>query len=106
MRLARHELGGEAADGAKLLALLEMRGCLESGTAAEPRRAVAMIARSPVILADLATQLHELIVAIDRRLPHAQRAGEAAIANAAVRLRLEAVKRLNEIEKEIAGRKS
>lgn len=50
--------------------------------------------------------LHELITAIDRRLPQAQRAGEATIANAAVRLRMEAVKRLGEIEREIASRES
>ena len=57
-------------------------------------------------LADVAAQLAELIAAIDRRLPQVQRAGEASIANAAVRLRLEAAKRLEEIEREIAGRKS
>ena len=55
-------------------------------------------------LADVATQLTELIEAIDRRLPQVQRAGEATIASAALRLRLEAVKRLSEIEQELASR--
>jgi hypothetical protein len=63
-----------------------------------------MIRRSPAMLADVAAQLHELIEAIDRRLPQAQRAGEGTIANAAVRLRLEAVRRLDEIKLEIASR--
>jgi len=57
-------------------------------------------------LIDTVSQLNELITAIDRRLPQVQRAGEAAIANAAVRLRIEAQKRISEIEKEIASRRS
>jgi hypothetical protein len=51
-------------------------------------------------------QLAELISAIDRRLPQVQRAGEAAIANAATRLRMEASRRIVEIELELAGRES
>ena len=57
-------------------------------------------------LIDTLGQLNELITAIDRRLPQVQRSGEAAIANAAVRLRIEAQKRISEIEKEIASRRS
>lgn len=57
-------------------------------------------------LADTVCQLNELITAIDRRLPQVERAGESVIANAAVRLRLEAEKRITEIEVEIAGRRS
>jgi hypothetical protein len=52
------------------------------------------------------TQLVELIAAIDRRLPQVERAGESAIADAAARLRLEASKRVAEIELELAGRES
>jgi hypothetical protein len=51
-------------------------------------------------------QLSELIGAIDRRLPQVQRSGEAVIANAAVRLRMEAEKRIAELDLEIADRKS
>ena len=51
-------------------------------------------------------QLVELIAAIDRRLPQVQRAGEGAIANAATRLRIEATKRIAEIELEVASRES
>jgi hypothetical protein len=57
-------------------------------------------------LIDTVGQLNELITAIDRRLPQVQRSGEAAIANAAVRLRIEAEKRIGELEQEIASRRS
>lgn len=43
--------------------------------------------------------LTELIEAIDRRLPQVQRLGEAAIANAAMRLRIEARARIAELER-------
>jgi hypothetical protein len=59
---------------------------------------------SPALLAEKLLYLTELIAAIDRRVPHVQRAGEAAIANAAVRLRIEAVRRIEEIERSIADR--
>jgi hypothetical protein len=65
-----------------------------------------MTAHPAAFLSDVAAQLQELIEAIDRRLPQVQRAGEATIVNAAVRLRLEAVKRLGEIEQELASRES
>ena len=51
-------------------------------------------------------QLVELIEAIDRRLPQVERSGESAIATAAMRLRIEAQKRIDELEKEVAGRES
>lgn len=51
-------------------------------------------------------QLYDLISAIDRRLPQVQRVGESSIANAAVRLRIEAFKRIVEIEALLAGRPS
>jgi hypothetical protein len=57
-------------------------------------------------LVDTVCQLNELISAIDRRLPQVQRAGEATIANAAVRLRMEAEKRIAELEVELADRRS
>ena len=45
-------------------------------------------------------ELHELIAALDRRVPQVQRAGEASIAKAASGLRAEALKRIDEIERE------
>lgn len=44
---------------------------------------------------DLASRLVELIAALDRRVPQAERAGEARIAREAAQLREEAVARLS-----------
>jgi hypothetical protein len=79
---------------------------VESVATDRTRRALPMTTQPAAFLADVVAQLQELIDAIDRRLPQVQRAGEATIANAAVRLRLEAVKRLSEIERELASRES
>lgn len=43
--------------------------------------------------------LRELVAALDRRVPHLERAGETAIARDALRLRDEAVARLATLEK-------
>jgi len=43
--------------------------------------------------------LRELIAALDRRVPHIERAGEAAIARDAALLREKAVKRIAVLEK-------
>ena len=57
-------------------------------------------------LKETMSQLAELIAAFDRRLPQVQRAGEGAIANAATRLRMEASRRISEIEIELVDRAS
>lgn len=44
--------------------------------------------------------LHDLIAALDRRVPQVQRFGEVSIAEAAAALRSEALKRIEEIERE------
>lgn len=63
--------------------------------------------RTPISsLSATRAQLSELIAAIERRLPQVQRAGEAGIAEAAVRLRVEAEKRIGELDREIADRQS
>lgn len=46
---------------------------------------------------ELARLLQELIAALDRRMPHVERAGEAAIAREAAALRAKAVTRLAEL---------
>ena len=46
----------------------------------------------------LINDLHELIEALDRRVPRMERAGEAAIVRDAAALRTEAVKRLAQLE--------
>jgi hypothetical protein len=43
-------------------------------------------------------ELRELIAALDRRVPHVERLGEISIARAASALKLEALKRIEELE--------
>jgi hypothetical protein len=43
-------------------------------------------------------ELLELIAALDRRVPHVERVGEIAIVRAASALKLEALKRIEELE--------
>ena len=47
---------------------------------------------------DLARELHELIAALDRRVPRVERAGEIAIARDAEALREKALQRLRELD--------
>ena len=48
-------------------------------------------------------ELRELIVALDRRVPQVERVGELEIARAATGLRLEALRRIEELEREMAA---
>ena len=48
-------------------------------------------------------ELYELIAALDRRVPQVERAGEIAIARAASALKSEALKRIEELERETAA---
>ena len=52
---------------------------------------------------ELARELEELIAALDRRVPHVERAGEAEIARDAAALRQKAVERLAELAKRGSG---
>ena len=52
---------------------------------------------------ELARELEELIAALDRRVPHVERAGEAEIARDAAALRQKAVERLAELTKRDQG---
>ena len=47
-------------------------------------------------------ELHELIAALDRRVPRVERVGEIAIARAAGELKIEALKRIAELERQTA----
>jgi hypothetical protein len=49
-------------------------------------------------------ELLELIVALDRRVPRVERAGEAAIARDAAELKRRAMKRIEELERDGYGR--
>lgn len=55
----------------------------------------ADIARARIV-----RELHELIAALDRRVPQVHRLGELAIAQASAALRAEALKRIEELERE------
>jgi len=103
-----NQLRGEAADLEQLLAMHGVRRGVEPEPALEPGpEVVAEVTREHVVEKKTAiVQLVELIAAIDRRLPQVERSGEAAIANAAMRLRIEATKRIVELEAEVAGRES
>jgi hypothetical protein len=50
-------------------------------------------------------ELNELVVALDRRVPQVERAGEMAIARSAAALRAEAVRRIEELQRsDVAAR--
>jgi hypothetical protein len=53
----------------------------------------------------LAKTLTELIEALDRRIPHVERAGEASIARDAAALKVKALKRIAELDKRAAAEK-
>ena len=48
-------------------------------------------------------ELHQLIAALDRRVPRIERAGELAIAKASAELRAAAMGRIEELEREAAA---
>jgi hypothetical protein len=52
--------------------------------------------------AETVRELYELIAALDRRVPQVQRVGEVSIARAAAALRVEALKRIQELESDEA----
>lgn len=66
-------------------------------SAAETTKAMTVIMR-----AELVQQLRELIDALDRRVPHVERAGELSIARDAAALKARALKRIDELEREQA----
>jgi hypothetical protein len=101
LRIDRHGHGDDEAIGPELLAVHQVRRRVEC---------VAYSRRSPrnipmaITSATVLRELSELIVALDRRVPQVQRAGEFAIARDAAALRARAVKRLEELERDRDGR--
>ena len=51
-----------------------------------------------LIRTQLLRELHELIAALDRRMPQVEQAGEASIARDAAALKVKALKRIAELE--------
>jgi hypothetical protein len=66
----------------------------------EPSQNTAEYTLDSVTRQRIVCELHELIAALDRRVPRVERVGEVAIAKAAAVLRDEALKRIDEIERE------
>jgi len=87
---------GEESGRRQLLALHEMRRGLE-------RRPAEDAAVSGVALTHntRVCELHELIAALDRRMPREERAGEMAIATAAAALKLRALEQIAELQGDI-----
>ena len=87
------------------MALFSLRGGLEpnsSDNSASP--AVAAMTQDTTAAsaspAQTVRELLELIAALDRRVPQVERLGEISIARAASALKLEALKRIEELERE------
>jgi hypothetical protein len=95
----RHDI--EDARREQLLAVQALRRDLEHQPlqAVDARRWTVAVTR-----AELAHELRELIAALDRRVPHVERAGEASIASDAAALRAKAMRRLAELEAEERSR--
>ena len=89
----------------QLLALFSLRRSLESGSSNESARA-AVATMTPDTTsavssrAQIVRELYELIAALDRRVPQVERVGEISIARAASALKCEALKRIEELERE------
>jgi hypothetical protein len=62
-----------------------------------------MTGRTETVHRRTVRRLHELIAALDRRVPQVQRAGELSIARAAAALRIEALTRIDELESKEAA---
>jgi hypothetical protein len=97
--------GREDSRREQLLALFALRRDLESGPprGADGETVAAVIGyptRSETLRERTIRELHELIDALDRRVPQVQRVGEVAIARAATALRIAALKRIDELERE------
>jgi len=83
------------------------RGLESVTTNGHGRAAGAMTTPEPLgTLIDTRRELQELVAAIDRRLPQVQRTNEAAIVEAAETLRATAMRRIEEIDREIADQGS
>lgn len=82
------------------MALHELRRRVEQ--LAQPRSTLWRQALA-VKTVELERELHELIAALDRRVPRVEHAGEAAIARDAAALRDKAVRRLAELTAEKAA---
>jgi hypothetical protein len=96
----------------QLLAVSRLRADVVSGAAEQHRRAaVAAMSgaarretgRERTMRERTMRELHELIAALDRRVPQIERAGEVAIARASAELRVAALRRIEELGREVTN---
>jgi hypothetical protein len=87
----------------QLLAMHEVRRRVErhAVTSRPPGRAPMALTRTPAVRG-----LLDLIAALDRRVPHVERAGEVAIARDAAELKARALRRIAELDRAPAPVKS
>jgi hypothetical protein len=64
---------------------------------------MAHSAHDPASRAETIRELRELITALERRVPRCERVGEIAIAQSAAALKIEALKRIEALERDAAG---
>jgi hypothetical protein len=91
----RHD--GEEPRRRQLLAVHDLRRNLERFAAED---GAAAGARMAVMRTEAVRELLELIDALDRRVPQVERAGEASIAHDAAALKMKALKRIAELERQ------
>jgi hypothetical protein len=86
------------------LALFALRRGVESGSSHKrASTAVATMMQDTIAESSRARtvrELHELVAALERRVPQVERVGEVAIARAAAVLKSEALKRIEELERD------
>ena len=85
-----------------LLAMHEMRRRVERLAVADGSVRSAPKTMTAITRGELIQELRELIAALDRRVPHVERAGEVSIARDAAALKARALKRIKDLEREEA----
>ena len=85
-----------------LLAMHEMRRRVERLAVADGSVRSAPKTMTAITRDELIQELRELIAALDRRVPHVERAGEVSIARDAAALKARALKRIEDLEREQA----
>jgi len=86
----------------RLLAMHEVRRRVERVAVADRSVRSAPETMTAITRGELIQELRELIAALDRRVPHVERAGEVSIARDAAALKARALKRIEDLEREQA----
>jgi hypothetical protein len=103
LHVGSHRDDSQGTEPRELLALSGVRRDLDacSTAGADVRTVAPVIDPTAGVATDrdrIVRELHELIAALDRRVPQVHRMGEFAIARAAAALRGEALKRIEQLE--------